>query len=632
MGEASEQPTWGLVDGREAKTLEFDGVTARIAGVSLVSRHLRMAARQGWEGVVVWVDPSSREAMEGAIEAQPAPDALRVEVVNASEQPPGDRRYVSLELAAIYEAKTLAKAGETDEATAPEPMMKLRTRSDTKRVTGRLLRLHRKTMDHDGVVAWLLVRRLSEAMTHVLVNTRVSPNAVTLVAMAFGIAAAILAGLGGSTPVILAGVFYWVGMAVDCVDGELARLRLQTSKAGEWLDTLADDISTYGLLAGLGVGMVADGYTDMWLILSVVAAALGMALQIKIYADLHKWKLPIDTAQYPWFFGTPSDESSKPSGFFGQAFRMISFVFRRDAFVTIIAILLVLGQRRLSVLALSFGVGIVVALYVVHVIVIAVTDNDREPGGWSIGYFGVKDLFTLINLMGGVGGIYFAFHGNVEYAGYSILAGYLLGDVPDGQVARLTGTSNRFGSDFDAASDHLSQAIVPAIIAYVAFAQAGHEMLGLAVMATHAATASIRQARFTVAKFNYPLVYCGLPRTVSGLIAISYPNANLFFHYSVIPYEGAAALLIFVAILNLCPIPYMTHKGDRKMQAYIKPFVFAFLTAPAAFILFAPEFAYDVLFFITFGYALTAWIPIRPDERRAFWTEYRRWAKDISSH
>src|SRR5258706_11127390 len=76
---------------------------------------------------------------------------------------------------------------------------------------------------------------------------------------------------------------------------------------------------------------------------------------------------------------------------------------------------------------------------------------------WSLSYFGVKDLFTVINLMGGVAGIVLAFTSRLDYAGYAIFAGYLFGDVLDGPVARWTGTANRFGSEIDAASDHLAQ-------------------------------------------------------------------------------------------------------------------------------------------------------------------------------
>ncbi len=47
---------------------------------------------------------------------------------------------------------------------------------------------------------------------------------------------------------------------------------------------------------------------------------------------------------------------------------------------------------------------------------------------WNIGYFGVKDLFTMINLLGGVGGIYFALNGQLAYAAYSIFCGWMFGD------------------------------------------------------------------------------------------------------------------------------------------------------------------------------------------------------------
>ncbi len=249
---------------------------------------------------------------------------------------------------------------------------------------------------------------------------------------------------------------------------------------------------------------------------------------------------------------------------------------------------------------------------------------------WNISYFGVKDLFTIINLLGGVFGIYFALEGDLTYAGYAIFAGYIFGDAVDGTVARLTHTSNKFGSEFDAAADHLSQGIAPTVIAYVAFTMAGHQRLGLVVMAFLMTTASIRMARFQVAEFNYPLTYCGLPRTVSGLLTISVPNATIFFKYSVIPYEGLAALLILAGILNLCPIPYMTHKG-RKLQLWLKPFVVAFLVVPFVLLAVAPQFVYDFLAFVTFGYMLTAWIPLLPEERREFWAEYKRWSREVAA-
>lgn len=248
---------------------------------------------------------------------------------------------------------------------------------------------------------------------------------------------------------------------------------------------------------------------------------------------------------------------------------------------------------------------------------------------WNIGYFGVKDLFTIINLLGGVLGIYFAFEGQIEYAGYAIFAGYIFGDSLDGQVARLTRTSNAFGGEFDSAADHIGQGVGPAIIVFAAYRLAGYETLGIVLMAALITTASIRQARFNVDAFKYPLTYCGLPRTISGIVAVSLPNSTLFFKESNLGYEGAAVVLMLTAILNLCPVPYMTHKG-RKLQTYVKPFVVLFFVAPVLLVLFAPQFLYDFIFVWTFGYALTAWIPLTPTERREYWAEYKRWSHQVA--
>jgi hypothetical protein len=54
------------------------------------------------------------------------------------------------------------------------------------------------------------------------------------------------------------------------------------------------------------------------------------------------------------------------------------------------------------------------------------------------------------------------------------------------------------------------------------------------------------------------------------------------------------------------------------------------VTTPAAFFIpFARDWAFDVLFFWTGGYAAAAWLPLRPEERRSFFERYRVWTKEI---
>jgi phosphatidylserine synthase len=249
---------------------------------------------------------------------------------------------------------------------------------------------------------------------------------------------------------------------------------------------------------------------------------------------------------------------------------------------------------------------------------------------WSIGYFGVKDIFTIINLVGGALGIHYAMQGRLDWAAHAILAGYLFGDALDGQVARWTKTGNRFGGEFDKITDHLAQTIAPAILLYKAYAMGGRDILGIVLMSVVITGASIRHARMATAPFNYPYGYCGLNRTVSGLIALALPNAELFFKQQPWGYDIGAIIVVIMAILNLAPIPYMSHRGERKMQPYVKALAVMFVTAPLALFIFQRQYLYDFIFVCTFGYALTAWIPVLPQERRAFYDEYRRWASEVA--
>ena len=248
----------------------------------------------------------------------------------------------------------------------------------------------------------------------------------------------------------------------------------------------------------------------------------------------------------------------------------------------------------------------------------------------SVGPFGLKDLFTLVNVMGGVMAIHYVFTGQPAFAGYALLAGYLLGDALDGPVARATKTSNRFGSEFDTATDHFVQAIVPGIIVYAVYANAGHRALGVALLGVVVACATIRQAMFTVATLGDPLMYCGLPRTVSGYVAMAFVLSRWFGDHLDLGVPAGALLIPLLAVMGLLPIPYMTHKGARRMQSWVKVLVgLALLTTLAALVV-ARNRAFDVMFIWLFGYAALAWLPLSRDEKRSFYERYGRWLTEVS--
>lgn len=324
------------------------GVTpfSSIAGLPLVARHVRQAARAGRRKVVIVVaDEAGRAAARRALAARPATIPVDVEI----GAPPADADVVA--------ALTVVGPG----FSTP-----IESRDDLVAAERKLYAALRKSVDLDGFVAYHLLRPLARGMTRLLINTRVTPNQVTLGALALGLVAAAAAAAGHFA---LAGLLYWIGGLVDCVDGEIARLRLEGSRTGEWLDSLADEVATFALMAGVGSALGGP-----WIALAVVGVVSGAASVGKLYSDLHRLGLPIDTAQYPWFFA----RSTTREGFLARAVYATSFLFKRDAYTTLVSLGLVAGVPRVAFLLLFGGIEVITVLLLIH---LAVTHEAPRSSG-----------------------------------------------------------------------------------------------------------------------------------------------------------------------------------------------------------------------------------------------------------
>lgn len=332
--------------------------TAMVGGIPLVVRPLRQLARLGWTRArVVASDPA---AVKAALARHPVPDALSVEVVTGA---PDDQAALRLDARALYRREDLTGG-------APEPVLRVRTRADAAEAVRILERQIKKSVQLDGVVTYYAVRPLIRPLSRGLLDTRVSPNQVTIAALVCGLCAAACAFAGGRAPTIAAGVLYWFGFALDCVDGELARMRLSSSKLGEWLDAMADEISGYAMLAGLGVGLWRDGGAAAWLFIGVGGSAIGALTVARLYLDLHTRGLPIDTAQFPWFFNPPPGALATPSRA-GRLLNGLGYLVRRDANVTGVALLLLLDQRPIAISLFALGTAIAAIVTITHYAVMA---------------------------------------------------------------------------------------------------------------------------------------------------------------------------------------------------------------------------------------------------------------------
>jgi phosphatidylserine synthase len=236
--------------------------------------------------------------------------------------------------------------------------------------------------------------------------------------------------------------------------------------------------------------------------------------------------------------------------------------------------------------------------------------------------FGLKDVFTSVNALSGVVGIWFCIKGQPLAASYSFLAGYAA-DCVDGLVARATKSGNRFGSEFDTAADFVAQAVAPAFVVYSLYAQSAArlgvsagvaDLLGLVLASTLVLAATIRQARNTVRPVAVDFAWIGLPRNVASFVLLGFANSRFFSHLPGGLWLGAP-LVVLVAVAELSNLPFMSHHG-RKQVWYAKMFLIGFLTTTPLAVFVVPRYAWDVVFFWTAGYAAGSWTVMTRDERR----------------
>ncbi|WP_344320203.1 CDP-alcohol phosphatidyltransferase family protein [Streptomyces macrosporus] len=136
----------------------------------------------------------------------------------------------------------------------------------------------------------LYMREISLRWTRHLVNTRITPNQLTHLMVVAGVAAGAVLLVPGPVGAILAALLIQLYLLLDCVDGEVARWRKQTSITGVYLDRVGHYLAEAALLVGFGLRAAdlfrAEGAAPnwMWAFLGTVAA-LG-AILIKAETDL----------------------------------------------------------------------------------------------------------------------------------------------------------------------------------------------------------------------------------------------------------------------------------------------------------------------------------------------------------
>ena len=225
-------------------------------------------------------------------------------------------------------------------------------RKGLRRAERRLVWSLRKSAD--GIAATLLNRHLSLPITWLLRRTKVTPNQVTVVAFLCALAGGLVLAQGGYRAGVAGLLLVEAGSIIDGIDGELARLRFQFSRLGQWLDTVADDAANVAYVSGVAINLHAAGVT--WAaplaITALAAFAITQATQYYLITAIYRSG---DLAAIPWAFQSSAFLSQRPSGFRAWLKATAPKLGKRDFAVTMFVVFALLGHLELILLAFAAG-------------------------------------------------------------------------------------------------------------------------------------------------------------------------------------------------------------------------------------------------------------------------------------
>jgi phosphatidylglycerophosphate synthase len=136
----------------------------------------------------------------------------------------------------------------------------------------------------DGIFA-RFNRRISIPISRRIIPYPITPNMVSLFTLGVSLAGGVFLALGGYWNMLLGAVLSWFSSVLDGCDGEVARLKLQESAFGCWLETICDNLYYLFTFGGLTIGlarMTGNHNYLVWgafLLFGAIASFLATGLQ-----------------------------------------------------------------------------------------------------------------------------------------------------------------------------------------------------------------------------------------------------------------------------------------------------------------------------------------------------------------
>lgn len=215
---------------------------------------------------------------------------------------------------------------------------------------------------HQGLIDGWINWRFSMPITRILSHTRVRPNHVTLFSVCVGIAATALVVSGSYPAIAVGGVLIQVQSILDSCDGELARLRFEGSRLGQWLDNISDDLLDLAFIVGAGVA--AGGIYLPMAVGASIFRALGL---VAMYHEVVRRTGGGDVYSFRIWFQRETQPIDEVFGVHGIGGYLRSLG-RRDTYVFLWMLLCLCGQIEAIVVygvVLGTMIGVLMMLHLI---------------------------------------------------------------------------------------------------------------------------------------------------------------------------------------------------------------------------------------------------------------------------
>jgi len=123
----------------------------------------------------------------------------------------------------------------------------------------------------DGPVSRHLNRPISTRISKYLLKKRITPNQISFFSFILSVIGALFFSLGGYVNLLIGGILAQVSSVIDGCDGEIARLKFQTSEFGGWYDAVLDRYADAFLLFGLTYYAYFPGESLLYLLIGFLA-------------------------------------------------------------------------------------------------------------------------------------------------------------------------------------------------------------------------------------------------------------------------------------------------------------------------------------------------------------------------